>query len=460
MSKRSRACDSCRARKAACRIDGEPPCYLCTLHRKECTFQHPTNRPRRAIEHSANSSGNQETRISPTEAQHMTSPLDGSMAFDALMPIHNEESGIQTPSGPGNMEGIFGEHLTSFSGGFGDRMWPTGFSPGNFVYPSPGIPELPCGDDSPADNTQRTGEVSLDSENSNSSLLLGSSGDMDPFLLQQYRFDPSGNFHFKNLEIQSVNLEECPVQFLLAQPSIFSVNREEAGCDYLPTQQQRDNLEAIVSEDIGQCFIDLFEKIVMPQYPILSSSKRLDPRSSPPHLLASVYLLAEPFTKFHERLCIDLAYEKPSAKALHKIINDALAYETHAPTISTIQTMLLLVIRPPPNPIVQDSGSRWAQLGTLVSCAHSLGLHLDPKSWRIPPWQISQRRRLSCCVYTVDKWLALSLGRPPLLNSENWLVTTIEPADQLSSGLNSHAWSTVLKRSQLESLLDQTITQL
>ncbi|KAJ5624098.1 transcriptional regulator family: Fungal Specific TF [Penicillium lagena] len=461
MSKRNRACDSCRTRKAACRIDSEPPCYLCTLHRKECTFQHQTNRPRRTIGYSVNSSGIQDSGISPPEVQRMASPLHDSMAFDALMSIHNEQSDSHTPNGSRNMEGIFDGQLNSFSGGFDDRVWPPGFSPGNFGYPSPGLPSFPCDDDRSAENAQRVkSEVSLDCENSMSPLFLGISGDMDPFLLQQYRFDSSGNFHFKNLDIQSVNLGEFPTQFLLAQPSIFSVGREETGCNNLSTQQQTDSLEAIVPVEIGQCFVDLFEKIVLPQYPILSSSKRLDPMSSPPHLLASVYLLAEPFTKFHERLCIDLAYEKPSPKALYKIIKDTLAFEIHAPNISTIQTIFFLVIRPSPNPIVQDSSFRWTIFSTLVSCAHSLGLHLDPKSWRIPGWQISQRRRLSYCIYTVDKWLALSLGRPPLINSESWLVTTIELADQLGSGIDSHEWSTVMKRSELESLLDRVITQL
>lgn len=37
-----RSCDSCRARKSACKIDQGPPCYACHSFGRDCTF---TERP-------------------------------------------------------------------------------------------------------------------------------------------------------------------------------------------------------------------------------------------------------------------------------------------------------------------------------------------------------------------------------------------------------------------------------
>jgi hypothetical protein len=116
--------------------------------------------------------------------------------------------------------------------------------------------------------------------------------------------------------------------------------------------------------------------------------------------------------------------------------------------------------RYPGVPIVLDSGFKWSQLASLIACAHTLGLHLDPKSWRLPPWQIAQRRCLSYFIYSTDKWLALSLGRPPLLHYDNWLVTSPSQEDRPVSGLDPQAWTNIMKRAKLDSLLDRVLTQL
>jgi hypothetical protein len=38
MSKSQRACDFCRERKSACRIEGGVPCQLCSYYKRQCTF--------------------------------------------------------------------------------------------------------------------------------------------------------------------------------------------------------------------------------------------------------------------------------------------------------------------------------------------------------------------------------------------------------------------------------------
>lgn len=460
MSKRSRACDSCRARKAACRIDGEPLCYLCTLHRKECTFLHPTNRSRRNPDRVLGKQRQLMINPAPAELQDSALLFDDLTSFGALASTRSSAMDPSSPREPGSVLGLINQNFSSLVDGFNHEPWPAGFSPGSFLCASPGAPRsLPSVEMAP-ENRKDSSAIELDDDAAETPVLLGSSGDMDPFLLRDYQYDASGNFHFKNLDIQSMATRVRPTQFLLAQPSIFATAREETGSDGYSAHSQRENLEVIVPEDIGHRLIDLFQRIIIPQYPIFSSSSRLDPRTSPPYLLASIYMLAESFIKFDERLCIDLAYEKPSAKALYQIINDAVSHAIHAPTLSIAETLFLLIIRPYPNPIVQDTSFKWTQLSTLVACAHSLGLHLDPRLWQIPPSQIAQRRRLSYFIYSVDKWLALGLGRPPMVNSETWSVTHLDAGDHLDSGISSLAWSADMKRSELDSLLDRVLKQL
>jgi hypothetical protein len=187
---------------------------------------------------------------------------------------------------------------------------------------------------------------------------------------------------------------------------------------------------------------------------------QLNPKTTPPYLFVSAYLIVERFTKLDEKLCIDLAYDKPSAVALHQIIGEAIPYEMHAPKLCIIQTLLTLVIRPYPKLIVLDSGFKWSQLTTLIACAHTLGLHLDSRSWQISLWEIFRRRCLSCLIYSIDKWLALSLGRLALLHYVNWLVTSLSQNDYSISSLDPLAWSKIMKRAELDSLLDRVLTQL
>lgn len=86
------------------------------------------------------------------------------------------------------------------------------------------------------------------------------------------------------------------------------------------------------------------------------------------------------------------------------------------PTIATIQSGLILLLRPPVNELVLDSAFKWTLLGTVVSASQSIGLHLDARSWKLPQEEVLLRRRISWTVFAFDKWLALSLGRPCHIN--------------------------------------------
>ena len=94
-----------------------------------------------------------------------------------------------------------------------------------------------------------------------------------------------------------------------------------------------------------------------------------------------------------------------------------------------VQTAIILLLSPGSNPLVPDISFKWALVGTLVSMSETMGLHLDPLEWNIPRHQVVLRRRLSSIVYALDTWFALSLGRPPHISQENWLVDQLEETD-------------------------------
>jgi hypothetical protein len=300
----------------------------------------------------------------------------------------------------------------------------------------------------------------IDATDNENPQILGYSGDMDPYLLQHYHYDASGAFKFKQLTIQSVSSGSVPTQFLLSQPELFSFSRQEMGLSSYPHDVHRQELETLVSIDTGTRLISLFYRFVLPQYPILSNHSLPAPQTSPPHLLAALYMVAQPFARFDDVLSIELAYEGLNNQGLYKLINKALLYESHNPDVSVVQTLILLVLRPSTNPLILESSSKWSLHGQLVATSHSLGLQYDSGQWTIAPWQIALRRRLSSTVFALDKWLACSLGRPPLIVQDTWLVTSVTNTACYESGLDPNTWSQYTRIAQLGSLLGEVLAKL
>ncbi|KAF5608149.1 transcriptional regulatory [Fusarium pseudoanthophilum] len=288
---------------------------------------------------------------------------------------------------------------------------------------------------------------------------LGLSGDMDPYLLQRYQSDEHGTFKFKQLAIRAVN-SNPPVQFLVSQPSLFAQSRTEAGHSGVPIPAQRAELEKAVSQNMGKRLISLYDRFIAPHYPIFSTESPPDPVTSAPCLLAAIYSIALPFAMYDDQLCIDMAYDSPDAEDLAHLINTAIAFDIHSPNIATVQTLFLLIARPSSNPLVSDASYRWTTMGTLVSAATNIGLHLDPSLWNVPSAQIAARRRLSFFIFAMDKLLAAALGRPPHINRENWLVDELSAQDELASSLDASQWARIMSFSALTSCLGNTLDRL
>ncbi|KAF5484434.1 Cytochrome P450 monooxygenase cypX [Colletotrichum siamense] len=290
--------------------------------------------------------------------------------------------------------------------------------------------------------------------------FMGLSSDMDPLLVRHYRFNDMGMYGFKELAIHSVQESPIPCQFLISQQSLFSRRREEAGLSKGQEDSLREELHKVMPLDVGRRLVRLFYQFIYPKWPIFSASHPLDPESEPLCLVAATYAISLPFAVHDDKLSVDVAYDRPPYAELSQIIEKSLAYEMHSPTLAIVQALLLLVLRPSSDPMVADAASRWDLLGRLASCATTLGLHLDPSRWSMASWQISHRRRLSFIVYATDKWLACSLGRPPMIHEDDWLVTTLGYDDFSDSSLDAPAQNHLMNFSAITRTLALTLSKL
>ncbi|KZL75356.1 fungal specific transcription factor domain protein [Colletotrichum tofieldiae] len=439
MSKRQRPCDFCRSRKSACRIDQAPPCRLCVLHGRECTFVEGAA-PRK--------------RLFPTdEIQGLTASPSDSQAAIPTMSAHSparvvarvpEDQPLQ------DAEMAFVECL---------NFDPTQ-SEFEAMFRSPRAPSTPPTAWKSNAPLQPKLRDEIQYPPGANPQVMGLSGDMDPLLLRHYRTDESGMFGFKELAIHSVQDSPIPCQFLVSQQSIFSRRRDECGLERPSEDALSEQLENIIPSAVGARLIKLFRDFVQPQFPIISTALLPDPISTPAHLLAAIYAISLPFVVYDDKLSVDVAYDKPPYPALSQIIDKALSYEVHSPSIAVAQTLLLLVLRPSADPLLADTAYRRDVLGRLVSCATTLGLHLDPSEWSMTERQKAHRRRLSFTIYAVDTWIASTHGTPPSTHRDSWLVTNLNAGDFLDSGLGPEDESRLIDFATITEVLSCSLSSL
>ncbi|CAA9956767.1 fungal specific transcription factor domain protein [Pyrenophora teres f. maculata] len=202
------------------------------------------------------------------------------------------------------------------------------------------------------------------------SVLCGLTGDMDPYLMQRYKFGPDNNFVFKR-----------------------------------------------------------FFQFVYPHIPILPPSHSVEPERSNPSLLAALYLVTLPFAGFDDYLSVQIAYDLPDAEKLWDLASDAVHQELHKADFSTLQTLILLLVASPHKPLMPDYATKWSLVGTMVTVSQTLGLHFDPTHWNILSTEIELRKRLSWAVRMVEVWHAAVLGRSCLIHDDDWLVPEPCPGD-------------------------------
>ncbi|KAE8383725.1 fungal-specific transcription factor domain-containing protein [Aspergillus bertholletiae] len=459
MSKAQRACDLCRSRKSACQIDTAPPCRLCRVHGQHCEFTNRIVRKKRQpLQNASYSPPNPFNRENVSSDGRTNEPSE----FTSLMqPV--ESTTIHMTEGPTHDDApTAGEQLYDFSMvqgiedadasvlGSGDHgiMEELMLS----IYEGQGLSHIEA--------NAAPGPPSLDNHQAFTSQICGLSGDMDPYVLQHYRFDARAEFVFSKLAIRSVQDTGIPVQFLLSKPELSNESKAITSLETPFTREELPELSQIVAPEIGERLIQLFSRFVNRQFPIFSEKRLPQPRAASAHLLAAIYLITQPFTTFDDYLCIEFVYSPPSPQVLFRIAWSELNNSLSQPTIQSLQAALILLLHPPLNPLLLDSTLKWTLLGMTVSMAQTLGLHLDPSMWNLPLAEVRTRRRLSWVVFALDKWFAFSFGRPSHISRENWLITELDPGDVESGDPISGAHSYAIEFSKLTTILDNVLTSL
>lgn len=134
-----------------------------------------------------------------------------------------------------------------------------------------------------------------------------------------------------------------------------------------------------------------------------------------PALLAAIYTLSATSPTCTARL------SREDVDRLEEIAFRSFGMALPSPTLSTLQTGILLMQRPN-----IDSKTLNTQL---VGIAYELGLHLDCSSWAISQDEMSMRKRLGWAVYMQDKWCSLVHGRPSLISKDHWAVPPLAEED-------------------------------
>jgi hypothetical protein len=142
-----------------------------------------------------------------------------------------------------------------------------------------------------------------------------------------------------------------------------------------------------------------------------------------------VYALAAPYYFLDDYLSVDKGYQQPSTEQLWGIAHRSLLRDSRKSHLGLVQLSLLLLHRPPQNYAVADGPSSWALACSVLAAAESLGLNLDPSSWKLPAHEIRLRKRLWWLVHVEHTWRALVLGRPSHITASNWDVSELTADD-------------------------------
>ena len=247
MSKSQRACDFCRERKSACRIEGGAPCQLCSYYQRECTFDRGSSaRKRRAL----NDRDTGVTLAPPMRPSSVESATDLRTANQAetlssrTLEIHRSEP----PAPPNDTE--------TFPGSNHHIMVEETQNELQAVVPPSGDLFDPFGDwfASPNLLMDGNGEFEVTSQHPiQDGRYCGLTGDMDPYLLRLYRFNEHSVFPFKKLTVRSIDAGRLPIQFLQTIKDESEITSPIPDTDDV----SRSELESIVPHIVGVRLISL-----------------------------------------------------------------------------------------------------------------------------------------------------------------------------------------------------------
>ena len=223
MSKRQRACDACRTRKTACRIESGPPCRSCRLSDVQCTFMRaaPARRNHKSVVGNFDSSVE---GLVPPAVRNVAVTTERVAEVDPNDPTNINDDYRQRPAE------IQDSHLFDMQDGIDVfNMDMQDFD--TELFQQEMVFESPLTDPWGSDNGISIGSLPLNTQSSsvlhdpdqrNTIQVLGETSDMSPSILRHYKFDDSGSVRFKELAVCAATESREPPYFLpvTSRPSI------------------------------------------------------------------------------------------------------------------------------------------------------------------------------------------------------------------------------------------------
>lgn len=247
MSKSQRACDFCRERKSACRIEGGAPCQLCSYYHRECTFNRGSSaRKRRAVD-DADTGVTLAPLMRPSSVESATDFRAANQP--ETLPYHMLETQNSGPAAqPNDIEALPDSNDNMLVGESQSEL--------QAIVPPSGDLFDPFGDWFASPNLLMDGNGRFEVSSQlpiQDGRYCGLTGDMDPYLLRLYRFNEHSVFPFKKLTVRSIDAGRLPVQFLQTIKDESEITSPIPDTD----DASRSEVESIVPHLVGVRLISL-----------------------------------------------------------------------------------------------------------------------------------------------------------------------------------------------------------
>ena len=372
--RRERPCDACRKRKSKCVItEGQQSCAACAVHGQQCTYiEDPQPRKRRL-----NSDGKE-----ADTPKRRSVLLSSTVFWSALLTHPVTRSTISL-----NQDTPILNSATR-----------TGSEP-NLHY---GMTDM---------SRQATQEV-RERPPQQYSTHIGPTTELEPFIL----------------DLSSAAGAALPGDLYRKSDkrTSFLVDRFAAEGSKAAKVTALSALERLIGS-CGPVLVQSYLSIIHRNFPILEDDFFSEYNSGSkfnidPALLATVYLITVPLVA---RELSRSSSQLPDIYQLEDLAFRLFAESLYKPTLSTVQTGILLLQRPN-----NDSKTLNSQI---VGAAYELGLHLDCTTWATSAIEKASRKRVAWALYMQDKWCSLIHGRPSVISKSNWAVRNLVDQDFVSS---------------------------
>lgn len=274
MSKSQRACDLCRSRKSACRVDNVGSrCRLCASLGRQCTFD--SGPLQRSVRNSKRTDHQHQTGAGDVESAGSDGTTDANLSNSMDVDGGINASSLLAAPNSSNAHFDFGsledwtlstDHLFAEPLLFSQEMlMPTGLDtqgrPANVVlesYPDFEIsPALSLRESSSERELIFPESLSLDSIPEHVDLqVMGPTGDQDPHLIKYHRFNSQNIFTYNRISYRTVVDRESSVQFELTRAD-HSVTKTGEGSNATTLLDEKTKLERLIPPDAGVRLIQL-----------------------------------------------------------------------------------------------------------------------------------------------------------------------------------------------------------